>query len=331
MAERYATQTGLWTAATFGGSLPQVGDTVHANGYTVTIDQDVTVAALTTRTGAVAVAGGLFSLSSGVTLTADLICGTSTCVAFGGGSGVLATIVGNLYGSNTTGSVYAVNCSTAGTLTITGTPVGGTVTSSICVNITGTGHVVVYGNPTGGTAAGGSNHGIRYSGSGTLRVHGNAIGAPTGGSTNTAGISNGSSAGTIYLHGNALADLGPGVASNVAGHVHVYGDSVGGVPYTTGGVWLTGSSTGNIYVYGTARSSAIGLGPGAANGGTGSGCILVQAAEVGAGGAWPITGKVLFHDLQNVAFGVRNTAGALRTVGVRPHSPFSAPKTFGVI
>jgi len=329
MAERYAVTTGVWEAATFnGGTLPGVNDTVHANGYTVTIDQDVTVAALTTRIGAVAGDGGLFSLSSGVTLTADLFCGTSTCVAFGGGSGVLATIVGNLYGSNTTGSVYAVNCSTAGTLTIAGTPVGGTVTSSMCVNITGSGHVVVYGNPTGGTAAGGSNHGIRYSGSGTLRVHGNAIGAPTGGSTNTAGISNGSSAGTIHLHGNALADVGPGVSSNVAGHVHVYGDSVGGIPYTTGGVWLTGSSTGNIYVYGTARSSATGLGPGALNSSTGSACMFIQAAEQGAGGGWPIAGKVLFHDFNNITFGVRNAANTLKTIGVLPHSSFNTPRAF---
>ena len=47
MAERYATQSGLWEAATFnGGTLPGAGDTVHANGYTVTVDQSFSVSAI---------------------------------------------------------------------------------------------------------------------------------------------------------------------------------------------------------------------------------------------------------------------------------------------
>lgn len=328
MAERYAVTTGLWEAATFnGGTLPGVGDTVHPNGYTVTIDRDIAVGALSNRVGSVASAGGIFSLTSSSTVTADIYGGTSTCLSISGNT--LATLVGNLYGSNTTGSAYAAHSVVSGTLTIRGNITGGTVTSAMCLNITGSGNIIVEGNATGGMDAGGYNHGIRYAASaGTLTVYGNAIGAPSGGATNTAGISNGSTTGAIYLRGNAIADIGPGVSSSTASHVYVYGDAIGGTTYTVAGVWISGSSTGNIYVYGTARSSATGLGPGAYNTSSGSACVLIQAAETGAGGGWPVFGKVLFNDLSNIAFGVRNAAGTLKTIGVLPHSPFSTPRAF---
>ena len=57
MAERYAVATGVWSATGTwdGGTLPTSGDTVHANNFTVTIDQDVTAVSLRTDAGATAV------------------------------------------------------------------------------------------------------------------------------------------------------------------------------------------------------------------------------------------------------------------------------------
>jgi len=247
MAERYAVATGIWEAATFnGGTLPAVDDTVHANGYTVTVDQDIAVAALSTRVGATAVAGGGFSAISGVTITANLYAGTNHCLACSGSTGT-RVVYGTAYGSNTTSSVYALRN-------------------------TGAANVVMYGN--------------------------------------------------------VFADVGRGANITSTGHLYVYGDATGGAAYDISGLLLSGTSTGNIYLYGTARSSATGVGAGAYNSSIGTGCILIQAAETGAGGGWPYIGKVLYHDLNNLTLGVRNAAGTLKTIGVLPHSSFSTPRAF---
>jgi hypothetical protein len=51
MALRYAVATGNWsnTATWNGGTLPGVGDDVHANGFTVTIDQDINVNSISNK------------------------------------------------------------------------------------------------------------------------------------------------------------------------------------------------------------------------------------------------------------------------------------------
>lgn len=103
MAERYAISAGNWVAARFdGGTLPGVGDTVHANNFAVTIDTTITVDALSTRPGAVAVAGGSFTTSGSVTVNADSYAGTTTCLTMTAG----AIQNGDSYGSNTTNSRY---------------------------------------------------------------------------------------------------------------------------------------------------------------------------------------------------------------------------------
>jgi len=248
MAERYAVATGLWTAATFDGStLPGVGDTVHANGYTVTVDQDITVAALSTRVGVTAAAGGSFVVVGGDrNIRASLYAGTSHCLSCSGSGGTV-TITGTNYGSNTTDSTYA----------------------------------------------------LRQTG-----------------------------AGLVVFCGHTFADVGRGVNVTSTGHLYHFGDVTGGTIYSISGVLVSGTSSGHCYVFGTARSSATGLGPGAYGSSTGTSCVIIQAAETGAGGGWPILGKVIFNDLANIAFGVRNAAGTLKTIGVLPHSSFSTPRAF---
>ena len=101
MAERYAVSAGSWVAARFdGGTLPGVGDTVHANGFAVTIDTSITVAALSTRPGTTAVAGGSFTTSGTVTVNADSYAGTTSCLTLTASSNSVQN--GNSYGSNTT-------------------------------------------------------------------------------------------------------------------------------------------------------------------------------------------------------------------------------------
>lgn len=86
MAERYRTATGNWSnAAQWDGgvALPGAGDDCYANNFTVTVNQDVTVSSLRTTAGATAVAGGIFNATT-QTINADVIAGTSSCLAMTG-------------------------------------------------------------------------------------------------------------------------------------------------------------------------------------------------------------------------------------------------------
>lgn len=250
MAERYAVQSGSWIAATFdGGTLPGEGDVVYANGYTVSVNVSIVVAALSTRAGTTAVAGGVFNASaSDLTLRCDLYGGGTNCLQISTASGT-TQIYGKAYGSGTTSSTYA------------------------------------------------------------LRITG---------------------AGSVNMYGSIFGDIGHGAVITSTGHLSVYGDAIGGVAYTCTGLHITGSSSGNIYLYGTARSHGSGVGPGAINASTGAACILIQAAEMGAGTGWPIGGKVYFNDLSNLTVGVRNAAGTLRTIGIKgSRGPFRTRQVFG--
>jgi len=327
MAERYAVATGLWTAATFnGGTLPGVGDTVHANGYIVTIDQAITVAALSNRVGSIASAGGSFRVSSpGIVINADIYAGTEYTLSFTGASSSLI-FNGDVFGSDTTSNAYAIYHNGTNLLVINGDVRGGSASSAIAVLVLYSGDLNVFGDIYGGTAAGGSCYGLRFTGTGICSSFGNVYG-----STATSlgyGIVNASTTGILRHYGNVFGLASAGLNATQNSHTYVYGDAVGGEVYTCGGVLLSGSGTGNCYLYGTARSSATGLGPGVLNASTGSACILIQAAEQGAGGGWHSQGKVLFNDFNNIAFGVRNAANTLKTIGVLPHSSFSTPRAF---
>ncbi len=75
MAERWIVSSantslaGTWN----GGTLPAPGDDCYANGFSPTINANLQVASIRTTAGTTAVAGGGWSISSGVTLTANVI------------------------------------------------------------------------------------------------------------------------------------------------------------------------------------------------------------------------------------------------------------------
>jgi hypothetical protein len=74
MANRYAVATGNWSnpAIWDGGTLPQAGDVVRPNAFTVTIDQNITVTELRNDASAPAVQGGVFTFGAGITINADI-------------------------------------------------------------------------------------------------------------------------------------------------------------------------------------------------------------------------------------------------------------------
>lgn len=78
MAEKYPLANGNWSNAANwnGGTKPASGDDVHANNFTVTIDENVTVNRLLGTAGAVAVANGIFTTSGSVTVNVtDVVLG----------------------------------------------------------------------------------------------------------------------------------------------------------------------------------------------------------------------------------------------------------------
>jgi len=131
MANRYAVATGNWsnTATWNGGTLPQAGDVVRPNNFTVTIDQDITVSSLRNDASSPAVAGGSFVITA--TTTRTLTCGFESI----GSAGLLlrlqSTGIVNLIGAvtntgNNTGSASAaISIEANSTVNHTGNATGG--------------------------------------------------------------------------------------------------------------------------------------------------------------------------------------------------------------
>lgn len=227
MAERYAVATGNWSATGTwdgGASLPTAGDTVHANTYTVTIDQDVTVGSVRTDAGTTAAAGGGFTLADGNTINADVVAGTTTCVTFSaaspatgaingditGGASLNAdglaitgtgtvTIVGNCTGGSTTLSI-GVDVSAAATVNITGNCAGGSGTASYGArSISAAPTVTITGAVTGGTFNGAYGFSV---GGGTFTIVGNIT------SSSNSAAAGGSTTGTVIHDGELIASSG---------------------------------------------------------------------------------------------------------------------------
>jgi len=155
MAVRYAVATGNWsdTATWNGGTLPTSADDVFANGFTVTIDQDVTVLSIRNTAQSPAVAGGGFILNDGLTVTctgSGVVTGTTTCLTYSG-SGV-CTINANIFpaNANTTAGVSGLIYSGSGTLNINGRleNIALTITRGPTVLFSGTGTLNINGTIT---------------------------------------------------------------------------------------------------------------------------------------------------------------------------------------
>jgi hypothetical protein len=141
MAVRYPIISGDWSNALIwnGGTLPTSVDDVYSNGFTVTIDQDVTVLSIRNTAQSPAVAGGGYILLDTYTLNAALFAGAVNLLTYSGSTS--ANINGNL----SIGSAnYVVNFNSAsGTLNIVGNlQNNGNSGRGLFVNNTGTVNIV---------------------------------------------------------------------------------------------------------------------------------------------------------------------------------------------
>lgn len=199
MALRYAVANGNWSSTSTwnGGTLPTSTDDVYANGFTVTIDQNVTVLSLRTTAQSPAVAGGGFTVSGNFTITSNFVTGTTTCLTYTG-SGTL-NIVGDI--------PYAIIQPSQNTFAI---------------DITGNGNVYLIGNIYSLNVN--TRYALRKGGSGNLIITGNV--EYNGGNTTgniTSIILNG---GNIYITGNLnvlSANSGGCVVNNGTGLVEING------------------------------------------------------------------------------------------------------------
>jgi len=186
MAVRYAVATGNWsdTATWNGGTLPTSSDDVYSNGFTVTIDVDVTVLSLRTTAQSPAVAGGGFICGSGRAITCTgqgIISGSSTVITFNHSSGS-SSLNSAIAASQTTNFISSVVINSSGILNILGnlTATGGVRASVSCLSIANNANSVV--NIVGNVLVEGELKTALIAGIGsTLNITGDVQGNPSGG------------------------------------------------------------------------------------------------------------------------------------------------------
>lgn len=256
MAERYAVSNGNWsnTATWNGGTLPGIYDDVYANGYIVTIDQDVTCTTLNTRSGTVPVGGGTFNISGarlvktavyGSNVThAQKVClrvnegstlqGRSYGGTFGQMRGCIVMFGGVQNGPSKGGSAYE----TVGTYVENGGIQNGDSEGGGANNAFGT-HLVTGGRQNGYSLGGTSNN-----------AHGTMV--------ETGGIQNGDAQGnnTSGAHGTRVTNGGIHNGTAAGGNVNgcygcyvdnggiFYGKAFAGTVSGAHGVWVNSAGVG---------------------------------------------------------------------------------------
>jgi hypothetical protein len=219
--------SGSYVASTV---LPGAADVVYANGFTVSLNQNITVSQLRTTSAVNVNAGGLFDYAAGCNIvTANVTAGSTTCLRHNLTTTV--SFIGNAIGG-TSSDARGIQNNSTGTLNVTGNVTGGTNTWAWGAGNLGLGNINITGNVTGG-ASGDASGAANYS-NGSIIIIGNAIAdASNYGAWNAF-------SGTLRVD-TATAN------TNVAG---VWGQSSGGLTIIKNAVM---SSNGRFAYFGFAR------------------------------------------------------------------------------
>lgn len=316
------------------GQLPLAGDDVYADGKTVTIDQNVTVANLYNLQRVGGIIAGVFNVSaSGLTITANIVAAGS--ISFPSAMSITATgtttIIGNITGNlNTPINGIGVGLIIqAGTVNVTGNVQGGGLAGS---NNNGSNGITVsnsailnlVGNVTGG-ASSTATYGIAFANTSRGVITGNATGGLTDVAINvsstlsnalvfnglaisgsTPGIRN-ATTGTVTINGNQTAvgtALVFSILNNSTGIITINGDCLGALSASPSNAYIVNNNTtGIVNINGnvTARS----VGPSAS-------VAIVNNNNVG--GTMNISGNVSGGSVLN-AIGVYNNSTGTVNVG----------------
>jgi hypothetical protein len=157
-------------------------DVLHSNNFAITVNVSTTVGQVRNDNANSATAGGGFTLSDSVTLTANAFAGSVSgivCVTYSGSAGNSAAIVGDCTGG-TFSNADAARLAGTGTLTITGNCIGGTSAGAQGARLNSAGALIITGNCISGTGA----EGVRNASTGNLTITGNCIAAGLNGAIN---------------------------------------------------------------------------------------------------------------------------------------------------
>jgi hypothetical protein len=122
MPIRWAIASGNWSNSAIwndGLGLPTASDDVAANGFTVTIDQNINVLQLRTLTTGSAASGGGFVINDNYTITANINSGTTNCLTFNSGSNGF-TINGDIDTINNNINIITLIINGSGVINING-------------------------------------------------------------------------------------------------------------------------------------------------------------------------------------------------------------------
>lgn len=268
-------------------------DVLHSNNFAITVNVSTTVGTVRNDNANGATTGGQFTLSNGVTLTANVQGGGgSVCLNYAGLSGNSATITGNVSGS-TIASLAAVQNSSSGTLNINGNIVAGSVSSAQGASNLSSGILNIVGNVTGGVAQ--NTYGVSNTANGVITV----TGVVTGGTINASaeGLRN-SGSGTVNITGSVLGTIAPAARNESSGTINITGNTTGGS--STSGHGAQNQSTGTMTITGNVTGGSIAGVFGAFNGSTGTLTIVGSA-----------TGSSLSVGASNGSTGILNVTRAV--------------------
>jgi hypothetical protein len=337
MANVFAVKNGVWSDTTLWNTsaLPITADDVFSNNFTIYVDGNYQVLTVQNLSATGINFGGRFILNDTVSLTANVIGGTTdvNCVQFLSAAPAFCTIVGSLCANNPAGRAGALLNNSTGTVTVIGNglgriknspatlpPVHGYINnqSSGTINLFGnyftspqqvsdnrtiwndsTGTINLVGSLTGN--AGGE--GIYNNSTGTINVTGSVTG--NGIVTSGDGIRN-VGAGIVKVIGTVNGGIGFGIRNAVGGSVTVIGTVVGGTGSTGAGGGIVNSGTGPVTVVGVV------------SGGSGSASNNSNGIYNASSGVVSVTGDIVGRvgtGLNNNSTGTVNIIGNIRSTG----------------
>ena len=304
------TPSGTASAVTFAS-----GDVLMANSFAITVNVTTNLGStgqVRNDTTGGATTGGAFTLSDGVTLTANVFAGTIFCV--GVAASATASLVGNLTGGGTNGRAVTLS-NASSTLNITATNLtAGTSSDSNAVyvaNASANLNLTLSGIVTGGSNT--NNPAIRIDGAGIYSITGNSIGGSASGSF---GIQLNNAAATLNITGNVTGGsfaTAYGFNNSLAANPVITGQCIGGVAAPGAFNTTTGSITATRAVGNGFGPGSVGLTAAAGIANSALGVVTIEQLEYGTLGQSPTTGTGFRLKKANTNVAVFNycdTAGA---------------------
>jgi hypothetical protein len=309
--------TDLWAttpSGTAGAVTFASGDVLMANSFAITVNVTTNLGSagqVRNDTTGGATTGGGFTLSDGVTLTANVFAGTAACV--GVAASATASLVGNLTGGGANGRALVLSNASSAYITATNLTTGTSVDSSAIYvgSISANLNLTLSGIVTGGSTI--NNPVIRIDGTGIYSITGNSIGGSVIGAH---AIQLNNAAATLSITGNVTGGSNAtayGFNNSLAANPVITGQCIGGVAAPGAFNTTTGSITATRAVGNGFGPGSVGLtaAPGIAN--SALGVVTIEQLEYGLLGQSPTsgTGIRLKKAGSNVAvFNYCDTAGA---------------------